>query len=199
MADLGKGLFYWKKIPPPLLIWTNKVTFTLRVPIFFSMKRPFFTSLPLHSSPAFEYMWIRHRKSQFFSCLFFTCSYEVMTKCWQSSANERPKFSELCMVLDTLVTRETTCWKLTRILASTWRSLFSWSQSALPFQPRSQGLLSTSHHFEKREDPGNEVASFRFNTSQNHVDLILKLNHCEQSIVFPQILGASVNVISERF
>ncbi|KAJ7388654.1 hypothetical protein OS493_036508 [Desmophyllum pertusum] len=35
--------------------------------------------------------------------------YEVMTKCWQSSANERPKFSELCMVLDTLVTRETTC------------------------------------------------------------------------------------------
>lgn len=36
-----------------------------------------------------------------------TVVYELMTKCWQFSARDRPKFSELCMVLDTLVTRET--------------------------------------------------------------------------------------------
>ncbi|RMX48066.1 hypothetical protein pdam_00002673 [Pocillopora damicornis] len=36
-----------------------------------------------------------------------TVVYELMTKCWRFSAIDRPKFSELCMVLDTLVTRET--------------------------------------------------------------------------------------------
>lgn len=42
--------------------------------------------------------------------LFFINSYEVMTKCWQAAPNDRPKFSELCMVLETMVTRETSCW-----------------------------------------------------------------------------------------
>ena len=36
-------------------------------------------------------------------------SYDLMTKCWQTAPTDRPQFSELSMVFDTLVTRETSC------------------------------------------------------------------------------------------
>ena len=47
---------------------------------------------------------------RFWKLFVFINSYEVMTKCWQASPNDRPKFSELCMVLETMVTRENSCW-----------------------------------------------------------------------------------------